>query len=207
MNINRKPTSIQLLAWNPSENGLEVVDVEYSTDQLTWQVLSKRQLSSSVGSSKRPQCGFPRFIVEGIFALKSRIHFRILLRELDRDYSFCLVDRLRGNQLWSAATKRKFTDVELVVGGKSFHATFNPDEKLAKYEIINCDSSAFEQLLFFVYTGSLQASADSRDLLQLGREYGIATLQSVCELALETNFQSVTDGDLLGMSLAMKRPV
>ena len=81
---------------------------------------------------------------------------------------------------------------------------FGTAEKLAKYEIANCDPSTFEQLLFFVYTGGLQASADNEELLLAAREYGIATLQSVCERALETSLQSITDDDLLRMSLLMK---
>ena len=202
MIINRKPESIQLFPWNSRGSGLEVVDVECSTDRRTWQLMLKRQLSNFT----------PFFSVGGTVPLNSRVDFKILLRELDQNYSFCLVDRLHGQQLWSAATNRQFTDVEFVVGGKSFHdhrailAARSP-YFATKCVIINCDPSAFEQLLFFVYTGGLQASADSRDLLQLGREYGIATLQSVCERALETNFYSITNDDVLRMSLVMKLPV
>ena len=160
------------------------------------------------------------FSAGGGFSLDSRVYFKLLLKELNQSFSFSLVDRLHGQQLWSAATKQQFTDVEFVVCGKSFHAhraivasrsphfakTFNPDEELAKYEIANCDPSTFEQLLFFVYTGILQASADNEDLLLAARRFGIATLQTVCEQALETSFQSVTDDNLLRMSLMMKLP-
>ena len=164
------------------------------------------------------KCGSPRFFsAGGTFPLKSQVFFKIALKELNQSYSFCLVDRLRGNQLWSAATKQQSTDVEFVVGGKSFHAhraivaarsahfakLLSTGEKLAKYEIANCDPSAFEQLLFFVYTGTLQASADNKDLLQLAREYGIATLQTVCERALESSLQSITE-DMLCMAICTK---
>ena len=160
----------------------------------------------------------------GSFALKSRIDFRLMLKESTENYSFCLVDRLHGDQLWSAATDRRFTDVEFAVDDKSFHAhrailaarsphfakMFGTGEKLAKYEIANCDPCSFEQLLFFVYTGSLQDSVDNKDnedLLLTAQEYEISTLHSICERALETSFHPITDDDLLRISLLMKRPV
>ena len=218
MKKNRKRASIKLFTWNPSENGLEVVDVEYSKDQSDWRMLRKRELSSSAGSSKRSQC--THFSVKGSFALKSRIDFRLMLKESTENYSFCLVDRLHGDQLWSAATDRRFTDVEFAVDDKSFYAhrailaarsphfakMFGTGEKLAKYEIASCDPCAFKQLLLFVYTGGLQATVDNKDLLLAARENGIATLQSVCERALETSFHSIADEDFLRMSLLMKSP-
>ena len=80
---------------------------------------------------------------------------------------------------------------------------FGTAEKLAKYEIANCDPSTFEQLLFFVYTGSLQGSADNKDLLQAAREYGIAILQEICELPMKKTFEAITEEDLLRMSILM----
>ena len=165
---------------------MEVVDVEYSTDQLSWSVSFKHRSS---------RLSF--FDASGDFPINSRFYFKIVLKELHDKYPFRLVDRLHGQQLWSAATNRQFTDVEFVVGGRSFHAhraivaarspyfarMFNPDEKLAKYEIANCDPTSFEQLLFFMYTSGLHASADNKDLLLAAREYEIATLQTVCERA------------------------
>ena len=134
VDINRTQKLMQFYAWNPRGSGLEVVDVEYSTDQLsTWNVLRKRELSSSIGSSTRSPFGFPRFSVEGNFGLKSRIDFRILLKEPHQNYSFCLVDRLHGDQLWSAATNRQFTDVEFVVGGTSYQQ--ESARSLPKYSI------------------------------------------------------------------------
>ena len=58
--------------------------------------------------------------------------------------------------------------------------------------------------MFFVYTGSLQATADNKDLLQAAREYGIATLQTVFERALKTPFQSNAIEDMLYMGILMK---
>ena len=79
---------------------------------------------------------------------------------------------------------------------------FGTAETLAKYEIANCDPCTFEQLLFFVYTGGLQESAD-KDLFQAARDYGIATLQSICERALKETFESITEEDMLYMSVLM----
>ena len=205
---------MELRAWNPSENGLEVVGVEVSLDidRDYWEPMRKREL---------PQKKFVRFVLEekdrtscmDVIEMDSPIYFRILLKELSENYSFRLVDRLHGDQLWNAATNRQFTDVEFVVGGTSYHAhrvivaarsahfakLFSSEIGMQseKYEIEHCDPCASEQLLFFVYTGSLQASADNSTLLPLAREYGIDTLATICERALETSLQ-VTDDDLLG---------
>ena len=116
--INRKPNSIQLYSFNAAANGLELVAVRYSTDQVIWKRMCKLQLPSVARS---PVC-FPTFVAEGHLQMKNRIYFRIFLKELVDDYCFCLVDWQHGQQLWSAATNRQFTDVEFVVGGKSFHA-------------------------------------------------------------------------------------
>ena len=76
---------------------------------------------------------------------------------------------------------------------------FSPENKMqsVKYEIDDCDPAAFEQFLFFMYTGILQASANNSSLLHLADKYGIVTLSDICEWVLETSFQSVTDDDLL----------
>ena len=67
--------------------------------------------------------------------------------------------------LCAAATDRQFTDVELVVAGKSFHAhqaivaarcplfQWGVREEFIRYgnyDVLDCDPIAFEQLLFFV---------------------------------------------------------
>lgn len=62
-----------------------------------------------------------------------------------------------------------------------------------KYEIDDCDPCDFEQLLFLLYTGTLQASAQNENLLQLANEYEIATLQALCESALEKRVESTDD--------------
>ena len=224
--INRKPNSIQLYSFNAAANGLDVGVVWYSTDQVVWELMDKLELPPFGATSDfaRSPVGFPTFGVEEHFKKKSRIHFRIQFKELQKIYCFCLVDWQHGQQLWSAATNRQFTDVEFVVCGKSFHAHRSvvaarspylakifgegrqTDDQVesTKCLITNCDPSTFEQLLFFMYTGSLQASADNKDLLQAARGCGIATLQSICKRALEKSFQSVTDDELLCMSILMK---
>ena len=123
------------------------------------------------------------------------------------------MDRLRGNQLWAAATNRQFTDVEFLVAGESFHAhqaivaarcplfEWAVRENYGKYEVIGCDPSAFEQMLFFIYTGGLKAPADSEHLLLLAKKYGIVTLQEICELALEGSFKSFNEEKLLSTCL------
>ena len=206
---------LRLCVWNSSGYGLEVDNVELFESSGNKLPIQKVEPPNYENSSACSLFGFPRFCAGRSFPSKTLLNFKIVLKELHENYPFCLVDRLHGEQLWSAATNRQLTDVEFVVGGRSFHAhraivaarsphfakMFGTDEKLAKYEIADCDPSTFEQLLFFVYTGGLQASADNKDLLQLAQENEIATLQSVCERALKTSFLSLTRGNLLCMAI------
>ena len=112
------------------------------------------------------------------------------------------MDRLRGSQLWAAATDRQFTDVVFIVAGESFHvhqAIFaarcpelvisEKNNQLKKYDVVYCDPSTFEQLLFFVYTGRLKGPADSEQLFLLAKKNGVSTLQEICELSLEGSFK------------------
>ena len=71
-----------------------------------------------------------------------------------------------------------------------------------KHEIAGCDPCKFEQLLFFMYTGSLQAPADNKDLLLTAREYGIVTLQNICERPLK--FEPTIEDDMLFMSILLQ---
>lgn len=199
--------------WNPNAIGLDILRVDYNRDGDTiWKPMRKHDCDWS----KSHTYGFPYFKAEGSFSAKSRIHFRVSFKEATEKYKFRLMDRLRGSQLWAAATDRQFTDVEFVVDGKSFHAhqaivaarcpifqwvVRKEFTRCGKYEVLDCDPTVFEQLLFFVYTGTLQAPADSEQLLDLAKKYGIVTLQEICELALEGSLKSVDEEKLLSMHL------
>ena len=205
--------SMSFYCWNPNAIGLDILRVDYNRDgDEYWQPTKKHVCDPS----KSYSYGFPYFDAEDNFPAKSRIQFRVSFMEATKKVKFRLMDRLRGSQLWAAATDRQFTDVEFVVAGQSFHAhqaivaaRCPPFQRMvrekhtrhSKYEIVDCDPSVFEQLLFFVYTGSLQGPADSEQLLLLAKKYGIRTLQKICELALKGSFKSVNEDNVMSMHL------
>ena len=101
-----------------------------------------------------------------------------------------------------------------IVAGESFHvhqdilAARCPDlvlreknKQLEKYEVVDCDPSTFEQLLFFVYTGRLMGLADSEQLSLLAKKYGVSTLQEICELVLKRSFRSDNEEQLMSKYL------
>ena len=205
--------SMRFFCWNPNAIGLDIIRVDYNREgKLYWKPMKKNDCDSSKSFS----FGLPYFSPEGPFPVKSKIQFRVSFKEATDKFKFRLMDRLRGSQLWTAATDRQFTDVEFVVAGKSFHAhqaivaarcplfQWVVRENYArhgKYEVVDCDPTVFEQLLFFVYTGTLQGPADSEQLLYLAKKYGIATLQKICEMALKGSFRSVNEENLLSTHL------
>ena len=210
--------SMSFFCWNPNAIGLNVLRVDYTRNRgVDW-----RQMKKHSCEPPKPTYGFPYFSAEDDSPANCRIGFRVSFKETTEKYKFRLIDHLRGSQLWAAATDRQFTDVEFVVAGKSFHAhqaivaarcplfEWVLPEKVTQYgtyEIVDCDPSAFEQLLFFAYTGSLQAPADSEHLLLAAKTYGVVALQEICELALEGSLKYVDEEKLLSIQLLIVRKV
>ena len=141
--------------------------IQYSTSWgRTWKAMDQRNLEQVDAFFARSPFGFPHFAACGDFPLKRYIYFRIMLKELNENYSFCLIDQLHGQELWSAATKRQFTDIEFLVDGETYPAhqaivaarspyfakLFSSEKKieLRKFKIDNCAPCNFEQLLFFI---------------------------------------------------------
>ena len=192
--------SMRFFCWNPNAIGLDILRVEYIRDgYMYWQPMKKH----GCDSSKSYSYGFPYFEAYGDFPVESKIQFRVSFKEATEKYKFRLMNRLRGNQLWAAATDRQFANQAIVAARCPLFQWVVRENytRHSKYEVIDCDPSVFEQLLFFVYTGSLLAPADSEQLLLLAKKYGIATLQEICELALEGSFKSVNEEKVMSMHL------
>ena len=118
----RSDRLMRFYCWNPNAIGLNIDCVEYNRDgDKYWSAMDKNCGCDSL--SYYNSYGFPYFDVKGEFLAERRINFRVSFKEVTENYTFCLVDRLRGSQLWTAATNRQFTDVEFIVAGKSFMPT------------------------------------------------------------------------------------
>lgn len=113
------------------------------------------------------------------------------------NYSYNLRDISFAENLWSASINGRFVDAELVVAGRTFHvhkvivAARSPvlkskldsdgTESYIKRVIIgDVDEDIFEELLYFIYTGSLRTSAQNLKLLLAAQLYKVKTLEILC---------------------------
>ena len=220
--ILRDKMSLLLYCWNPNSIGLEVLRVEYLIDNgSTWDPMDRCECCSACDDEKPPTGldGFPHFNAKAAFPAGCRIDFRVSFTETDDSFTFTLMDRLRGPQLWQAAKSGQFTDMEFVVGSKSmmahkvvlgarspyFARMFHSDKyPFDKCFICDFDFIIFEQLLYFMYTGCLLGPADNENLLEAAVKYEMETLQKICTRALETSLEFVTEDDLILLDIMLK---
>ena len=119
--------TINLMEWgrlefysvNAATNGMNIVDVKYSKDHISWLTADKCNLPPFDDSSAHSSLDSAYFRMHDNF--KGRIYFRIMLKESNQDYTFWLMDQLHGQQLWSAAVNGQFADVQFLVGERTFH--------------------------------------------------------------------------------------
>lgn len=104
---------------------------------------------------------------------------------------------------------RKFSDVRIVVGDKTFHAhkavlsvrssvfaaMFNhgmKEQKESRIDITDFDAEVIEQLLFFIYSGTVDLDQIERlasKLFAVADKYEIEGLKIICEQALIVNLK------------------
>jgi len=113
-----------------------------------------------------------------------------------------LVDSAWKDQLWASSVNKQLTDVELLVGGKTFSAhrsllsvrspvfsaMFNSGMKEAQTGqvcIQDADPNTFGYFLPFLYTGMLEPSADKKQLYPLADRYQVEALLNLCQPAVE----------------------
>ena len=210
---------LRFLCWNPDRIGLRIHSVHYRRKAMdcAWKAMEKCVCNQVNEGSQLPAQlnAFPHFTATNNFPFNCRIHFRVFFVESSDCYSFFRIDRIRGKQLWAAAKNRLHTDVDFVVGHKTFPAhqvivaARSPyfarvfDKKnfdVGKYHVEDCNPAVFEQLLFFLYTGFLQAPADNEFLLQAAEKFEVSTLKTLCRAALESSLESVQEDGLLYLS-------
>lgn len=210
-------TSLRLFGWNPYSIGLKITDVKYRMgDDSKWRPMHQRMQGNFNGKCRAILDSFANFTASGIFRSSIPIHFCVDLGERVADFSFRLLDSLYADQLWSAADSKQFTDVEFVVAGKSFAAhqaivaarstyfsqLFLKDKRQHQQCVIqDVNPDEFEQLLYFMYTGTLKMQADNKDLLRAATKYGVSTLQNLCQDACQALSDVQSEEGLLLLQL------
>lgn len=129
--------------------------------------------------------------------------FDIMIKETIANYCYQLIDSLRAIDLWNMFQLDILTDVEFLVGGKTFAAHrvviatrspvlaifFNSSTVESVTGKIRIDDGVapdvFREFLFFLYTGTLQVSANCQSLLKLAEKYQVDTLIHICRTAIQ----------------------
>ncbi|XP_057377892.1 uncharacterized protein LOC130699686 [Daphnia carinata] len=126
-------------------------------------------------------------------------------------YSYQPRDIHLAENLWSAAFGADLTDAEISVEGRIFRvhralmaarslffrellSSENMKESCLKRIVLEeIDSSIFEEVLYFMYTGSLRVSAGDARLLVAAEKYQIETLRILCENQVKRHDRSLED--------------
>ncbi len=129
--------------------------------------------------------------------------FDILIRETVNNYRYKLFDNLRSNDFWNIFDLGVLTDVEFQVSETKFFAhrviitsrspvfakMFNSSSVESVTGRIRIDDdvdpAVFKEFLYFLYTGTLQSSANGQALLKIAIQYQVETLIQLCEIANE----------------------
>ncbi len=130
------------------------------------------------------------------------VNFHVKLVSTVEQITNSLVDSTWADQLWASVINKKLTDVELLVGEKTFSAhrsllsirspvfaaMFNSGMKEAKtgqVRVEDVNPNTFGHFLYFLYTGTLEPAADKEELYPLADRYQVETLVNLCRPASE----------------------
>jgi hypothetical protein len=116
------------------------------------------------------------------------------------NYYYEMMDDKWPTDLWAAATKKTFTDVEILVGtlklmeahriilcarspvlNESLNNNSNTEKAIVTFES-EFDVEIVKLFLKFLYTGSLKATDGGHQLSRLASMYQVETLKNVCQL-------------------------
>ena len=119
--------------------------------------------------------------------------FRVKMKTSVENFTNTLVDSTCSEQLWAAAVNGKMTDVEFLVGEEAFgahrsllsarspvfaamFASGMKEAETGKVRIEDVDARTFQNLLKFLYTGTLGTSAIDKELFRMADKYQVETL-------------------------------
>lgn len=132
----------------------------------------------------------------------SAFKFDIMIKETVSNYSYQLFDNSRTSHFWSMFESSLLTDMEFQVGEKSFFShrvivsSRSPvfeemfssptvESITGQVRIDDVEPTVFREFLFFLYTGTLQVSANSPALLKVAERYEVSTLIQICKTAAQ----------------------
>lgn len=164
-------------------------------------------------TTEGPTCVFSAEVVEWKSPLTLTFWVSLKVKDSMPDFRHQLVDSQLSNQLWVAAKRAQFTDIEFRIGQplkqKVFNAhrsvlaarsvifagQFEKESSLNSIVIEDVHHAVFKQFLRFIYTGQLKATSTTNmsELLTLADRYQVAALQSLCRSPLnEMNASELT---------------
>lgn len=123
------------------------------------------------------------------------------------NYVFCPRDIIFSSNIWSSVDGQ-FTDTELIVSNRTFrvHKSILANRSTLFKELLeldgnlsstrrivvsDVDATTFEELLYFIYTGSLRVPANNPKLYEAAKKYQIETLRILCENQVKRDEQSL----------------
>lgn len=138
------------------------------------------------------------------------------------EFSHQLIDSNLSDNLWTAAKRARYTDVEFRIGQPSkqkvftahrsilaarssiFAGQFDKDCQLNSIVIEDVHHSVFKQFLRFLYTGQLKVASVSNmsELLTLADRYQIAALQNLCRNPI----QEMNASELTSLIISLNNP-
>ena len=124
------------------------------------------------------------------------VRFSVYLTEVNERWGYRLHDPSLPLQLWSASEKEMFTDVELKVQYRTFHAhrailsvrspvfcaMFGSDMNESHtgiVEIKDINVGVFGDFLEFLYTGKLKTTSNLEELWTVANKYNVKTLEQI----------------------------
>ena len=136
----------------------------------------------------------PKFSESDQYFFLSNLEF--CLAENCATWSYRLRDYLLSIHMWSVYNSKEFTDVELRMGQQSFlvHRAIlsarspvfadmfdNGDDVNQIVDLVPVDPVAFEDFLYFLYTGTLRTMENLLALRDVSEMFGVKTLQEISE--------------------------
>ena len=203
---------IYIISLRPERQGrCQVTSVHYILNDIFYLQMHPRQLPhKKVGSL---------FVSNEMDQLSKYVRYRfkffISFNEAVGNFPDHLFDS-KIEELWTAAVNREFTDIELIVADRTFPAhkaivaarspvfgaMFRSDMIESRTNRVNIDDTdpfTFEVFLKFVYTGKLDCSSFSPQLLQIADKYQVESLKLFCQQLMNAHDVEKTLTDIAGM--------
>ncbi len=184
-------TRLLFITTNLNKMGLKAVAVTYSSPNGSNETMTLNTISNE----DKKEIGCLQLFTAPLDTIgigNRSFIFKIYLSGVVQDYRAEEVDLLLRKQLRSSFTSQ--TDFKIVAEGKNFPvhkfmlatrspvfaAHFKEENMEDTYAIGSVDAASVQQFIKFIYTGELEGSVMSQQLLHLAETYKIKTLEDLC---------------------------